>query len=317
MNFRGSGDVSRGESGPLGQPVACPSRLPSLEVHPRETSTSDVLRHREKEENFPVALRFLPTAVREDLHAIYAVARTIDDLGDAAPGNRVAALNEFRDDLHRIWCGDLPLRPVLRSLVPTIQAHGMTSESFDRLIEANLVDQRISRYETFDELIGYCRLSADPVGRMVLDVFEQNSPRAAEFSDRVCRALQLLEHWQDVAEDRRVGRVYLPQEDLAAYGIREADLDRPHATQALRELMLFEIGRAARLLESGAPLVGRLTGWARVVVAGYVAGGRAAARGLRRTGGDVLGCSAKTRHRDVAVSAAALLLHAPTESSPR
>lgn len=300
VNFLGSSDLTRSEPERSG-----------------EASTSEALRLREKGENFPVALRLLPKTVREDLHAIYAVARIIDDLGDAAPGDRVAALNEFRADLHRIWRTSTPRSPALRALVPTVQAHSLTVEPFDRLIEANLIDQRVSRYETFEELIGYCRLSADPVGRLVLDVFHQCSSEAAELSDRVCRALQLLEHWQDVAEDRRAGRVYLPQEDLATYGVAEADLDRPRATEALRELMVFEIGRAAELLESGAPLVGRLTGWARIVVAGYIAGGRAAAHGLHRTGGDVLGRTAKTRRRDVAVSAAALLVRASTEWTAR
>ena len=276
-------------------------------------SISDALRRREFDENFPVALRVLPKTVRRDLHAIYGVARTIDDLGDVAPGDRIVALTEFRTDLHRIWRGSTPQWPVVQALVPTVRARGLTVEPFDRLIEANVIDQRVSTYATFDELIGYCQLSADPVGRLVLDVFGQCSPRAVELSDRVCRALQLLEHWQDVAEDRRAGRVYLPQEDLRAYGVRETDLDRPQATEALRELMLFETWRAASLLQSGTPLVGLLTGWARVAVAGYIAGGRAAEQGLRRTGGDVLQRRVKTRRRDVAFSAAALLLRAPTE----
>ncbi len=316
VNISDNSDVSGGQPRRSGQPVAGPAQSPPR-VHLVESSTSDALGRREKDENFPVALRFLPKAVREDLHAVYAVARTIDDLGDAAPGDRVAALSEFRADLHRIWRDGTPRSPVLRALVPKVQAHGLTAEPFDRLIEANLIDQRVSRYETFEELIGYCRLSADPVGRLVLDVFDQHSSEAAELSDRVCRALQLLEHWQDVAEDRRAGRVYLPQEDLDAYCVRETDLDRPYATEAVRELMLFEIRRAAPLLESGAPLVGRLTGWARIAVAGYVAGGRAAARGLLRNGGDVLGRTAKARRRDVAFSAAALLLRAPTEWTAR
>jgi squalene synthase HpnC len=317
VKFLGSGDVSRREPERLGQPVAGPSRLPSLEVHPHETLTPDALRRRENAENFPVALRILPTAVRHDLRAIYAVARTIDELGDAAPGDRDVALTEFRTDLQRIWRGSTPQLPVLQALVPTVWARGLTSEPFDRLIEANLVDQVVSHYATFDELIGYCKLSADPVGRLVLDVFGQRSPATTELSDRVCRALQLLEHWQDVAEDRRAGRVYLPQEDLTAFGVVEADLDRRWATEAVRELMMFEIRRAAELLESGAPLVGRLTGWARVAVAGHVAGGRAAAHGLRRTGGDVLGRTATTRGRDVAFSAAGLLLRAPAERTGR
>ena len=272
----------------------------------------DGLRERERNENFPVVLRVLPKAVRMDLHAVYAVARTIDDLGDRAPGNRTEALNDFRADLHRIWRGSAPKRPVLQGLAPTVRARGLTAEPFDRLIEANLIDQRVTRYDTFGDLLRYCRLSADPVGRLVLDIFDQSSPAAAELSDRVCQGLQLLEHWQDVGEDAGMGRVYLPSEDLAAFGVRETDLDSPHANDALRELMAFETERAARLLESGAPLLAHLRGWARVAVLCYIAGGRAAVRTLRRTGWDVLGCPAGTRRRDIALEAAALLLRAPT-----
>jgi phytoene/squalene synthetase len=115
----------------------------------------------------------------------------------------------------------------------------------------------------------------------------------------VCTALQLVEHWQDVAEDRRKGRVYLPKEDLAEYGVSPSDLDGTVATPALRRLMMFETERAAALLASGAPLVGMLRGWARLAVAGYLAGGRAAVDALRRSGGEVLAGTPRTRKRDV------------------
>ena len=276
---------------------------------------SDALRQREHGENFPVALRVLPRAVRIDLHRIYAVARTIDDLGDAAAGDRTAALHDFRTDLHEIWRGGTPRRPVLQALAGTVRTRNLTAEPFDRLIDANLIDQRITRYDTFDDLLGYCRLSADPVGRLVLAVFEQSSPAATALSDRVCRALQLLEHWQDVAEDRRAGRVYLPREDLAAYGVPETDLDRPRASAALRALIAFETERAAGLLDAGPALIAELHGWARVAVAGYVAGGRAVIRSLRRAGWDVLGRSAATRRSDIALSAVALLMHPRTREA--
>jgi squalene synthase HpnC len=277
--------------------------------------SSHTLQRRAREENFPVALRVLPKPLRRDLHAVYAVARTIDDLGDVAYGDRIDALNEFRVDLHRIWDDQAPQWTVLQALVPTVRARGLTAEPFDRLIDANLMDQRVSTYATFADLIGYCQLSADPVGQLVLDVFGQGSTDAAQLSNQICRALQLLEHWQDVAEDRRAGRTYLPREDLTAYGVDETDLDRPHATRALRELMLFETDRAARLLESGVPLLGRLTGWARIAVAGYIAGGRAAVQALRRTHGDVLGRTAMARRRDVAVAATTLLLRNPPKQA--
>jgi squalene synthase HpnC len=264
----------------------------------------------EKAENFPVALRLLPAWARDDLHAVYAVARTIDDLGDAAPGDRTAALIDFRADLHEIWRTGAPRHRTLQALTPTVHAHDLSAEPFDRLIEANLIDQRVTRYATFADLLGYCRLSADPVGHLVLDVFGQRDPATTALSDRVCRALQLVEHWQDVGEDRRAGRVYLPQDDLLAYGVAETDLDHRHASAALRELMQFETERAANLLESGVTLVGRLHGWARVAVAGYVAGGRAAVRALRRVGWDVLAAPPRLHRRDVAREAGTLLLSA-------
>ncbi|HUO40744.1 MAG TPA: squalene synthase HpnC [Mycobacterium sp.] len=280
-----------------------PTRPPSLRQAPEPRLT-----RREGGENFPVALSVLPRKVRADLHAVYAVARTIDDLGDRADGDRTAALYDFRADLHGIWRASRPRRQVLQALAPTVRARGLTPEPFDDLIAANLIDQRVTRYDTFDDLLDYCRLSADPVGRLVLDIFGQRSPATVFLSDQVCRALQLLEHLQDVAEDRRAGRVYLPLQDLAAFGVTETDLDQPHAGGPLRALIAFETDRASRLLASGAPLRKHLHGWARLAVAGYLAGGHAAVRALRRAGFDVLGENAAVRRSDIARSAVATLL---------
>jgi squalene synthase HpnC len=261
------------------------------------------LERKRRAENFPVALRLLPRKLRADLIAVYGFARTVDDLGDEAAGNRMALLEAFRVDLALVWETGRPNHPVLQRLVPTVAARGLDREPFDRLVQANVVDQRVHRYETYAQLREYCTLSADPVGRIVLGVFGVSEPVATELSDRVCTALQLIEHWQDVAEDRRAGRVYLPQEDLAAYGVSEAELDAPPAggrvSPALRALMSFEIHRAAELLDSGAPLLGMLHGWARLAVAGYVAGGRAALDALRRSDGDIFGVTPRPRRRDV------------------
>jgi squalene synthase HpnC len=233
-------------------------------------------------ENFPVALRLLPRKLRTDLIAVYGVVRVIDDLGDCAAGDRTALLEAFRADLASVWETGCPAHPVLQQLVPTVVARGLDREPFDRVVAANLLDQRVHRYATYGELRDYCTLSADPIGRIVLALFGVADPVAIELSDRVCTALQLIEHWQDIAEDRRAGRVYLPQEDLAAFGVAETDLDAPVSSPVLRSLMTFEITRAAELLDSGAPLIRLLHGWARLAVAGYVAGGRAAVDALRR-----------------------------------
>lgn len=271
-------------------------------------SPDHALLRKQHAENFPVALRLLPRQLRADLVAVYDVARVIDDLGDGgiagsagsqAQGNRTALLEEFGRDLTAVWEGGRPDHPVLRRLVPAVRARALEREPFERLIQANLLDQRISRYATYAQLRGYCALSAEPVGRIVLAVFGVQSPAAIELSDRVCAALQLIEHWQDVAEDRRAGRVYLPQEDLATFGVAEAELDGTVASPALRRLMTFQTTRAAELLDSGAPLVRLLDGWARLAVAGYLAGGRAAVAALRRVDGDVLAGPPRPRRRDM------------------
>jgi squalene synthase HpnC len=276
-----------------------------------EASTREAvtLRDKQRAENFPVAMRVLPVRYREHLVAVYDFARVVDDLGDEAVGDRTALLDEFAADLATIWAGGTPRSAVLRRLSGTVRACDLPREPFENLVEANRWDQRITRYASFDDLLAYCALSANPVGRIVLGIFRAGRPAgdpdpvAVELSDRVCTALQLVEHWQDVAEDRRAGRIYLPGEDLTAYGVTEADLDgapTPTPTPtAVRRLLAFETDRAAALLDAGAPLVGRLHGWARLAVAGYVAGGRAAIDALRRADFDVLTTTPKGRRRDV------------------
>ena len=279
---------------------------------PRPSGTSpstgeEALRTRENAENFPVALRFMPLRHRDHLHAIYGYARMVDEIGDAFTGDRTARLHELSADLGTIWSGGQPSDAVLRRLAPTVHARGMSAEPFERLIEANLQDQVVSRYETFDDLRQYCALSAEPVGRMVLEVFGQANPETIARSDRVCTALQLLEHWQDVGEDRLAGRVYVPQEDLRRYGVAEHDLDEQSAGPRLRELMRFEIERAAGLLAEGTAIVRRLQGWGKLSVAGFVAGGQATVSALRQTEGDVLGRSARPSRRTTAIRAVGLL----------
>jgi phytoene/squalene synthetase len=150
------------------------------------------------------------------------------------------------------------------------------------------MDQRVSSYATWQQLREYCALSADPVGELVLEVFGLATPERIALSDSICTAQQLTEHCQDVAEDLAAGRVYLPLEDLERFGCGVEDLRAPHAGPALREVIAFEVQRARSLLDDGMPLVGELSGRARLGVAGYVAGGRAALVAIERAGHDVL-----------------------------
>ncbi len=184
---------------------------------------------------------------------------------------------------------------VVRALATVVGECAIPQEAFADLIRANRQDQVVSRYPAFSDLAGYCRLSANPVGRIVLHVFGAATPERMVLSDRVCTALQLAEHWQDVAEDFRAGRIYLPAEDMERFGVADSDLAAPSAGPQLRALMAFEVERASQLLDEGAPLVGNLRGYARVAVAGYVAGGRAALAAITEAGHDVLRATHKPR----------------------
>ena len=265
-------------------------------------------------ENFPVALRFLPRRYRGHLAAVYGFARSVDDMGDeAAPPERAALLDELEADVRRLYRmvsrgpggnqaggaaagspgdagsdGGPPRLSAVRALAPAVVSCAIPAQPFYDLIAANRQDQVVSRYPAFGDLEDYCRLSANPVGRIVLHVFGMATPEREALSDRVCTALQLAEHWQDVAEDLRAGRIYLPQEDMERFGCTEDDLAAPRASPQVRALMAFEERRARRLLDSGAPIVGTLRGAARLAVAGYVAGGRAALAAIAASGHDVL-----------------------------
>jgi squalene synthase HpnC len=258
-------------------------------------------------ENFPVALRVLPAATRRHLLALYAYARYVDDLGDeplrvsgdGSPAARLAALDAVEAGVRDLYAGRPVHHPVLGGLAATVRERNLPMAPLLRLVEANRVDQRRSAYGTFAELMAYCDLSANPVGELVLHVFGRATPERVALSDRICTALQLVEHLQDVAEDHRRGRVYLPVEDLNRFRVRPDELSRPPARHAVRDLVAFEAERAAAWLESGAPLVATLRGWARPAVGGYLAGGRAALDALARSGYDPVSGPPKAGRRDV------------------
>jgi phytoene/squalene synthetase len=161
-------------------------------------------------------------------------------------------------------------------------------EPFVRLIDANRSDQRVKSYERWSDLLDYCALSANPVGELVLHVFGVATPERIELSDAVCSALQVIEHCQDVREDLGRGRVYLPLEDLARFDCSLVDLEARGVSDGLRNVLRLEATRASALLDEGGALVGSLRGWARVAVAGYVGGGRAALSALARAEFEVL-----------------------------
>jgi squalene synthase HpnC len=238
-------------------------------------------------ENFTVASALLGRERREHLMAIYGYARLVDDVGDEAVGDRGALLDLVEVELDRVFAGERPQHPVMRTLSGTVSACGLPAEPFRRLVQANRWDQSITRYETFDQLLQYCRLSAAPVGELVLHVFDSASPERIAFSDRICAGLQITEHLQDIGEDYLRGRVYMPREDLVRFGCEDDDL-AASPTQSRRALIAFEAERARSLLSSGAPLARTLPLRPRLAVAGFVAGGRAALAELPGSGGDAV-----------------------------
>ncbi|HMD52004.1 MAG TPA: squalene synthase HpnC [Solirubrobacteraceae bacterium] len=243
---------------------------------------------RAETENFPVASRLLGRRERGHLLAIYGFARLVDELGDSFAGDRLAALDWLEGELDRAFAGRAS-NPLLVGLEPTLRECGLGREPFVRLIEANRMDQRVTRYRTWEELRGYCALSADPVGELVLGVFGAARPETVALSDSICTALQLTEHCQDVAEDLARGRVYLPLEELERFGCEISDLEAHTVSGPLRELLAFEVARARSLLNEGAPLIGRLQGRAKLGVGAFIAGGRAALEAIERSGYEVLG----------------------------
>jgi squalene synthase HpnC len=275
-------------------------------VRPAVTRAEDVVASASGE-NFPVALRMLPARFRWHLTNLYVFARLTDDLGDEArfvagddPGTsvgelRLRLLDELAADVGRIYDGGTPSSPVMRAMADTARECDVPAQPLLDLIQANRQDQLVTRYRTFAELEQYCELSANPVGQIVLYIFGVATPGRVALSDRICTALQLAEHWQDVAEDLAHGRIYLPAEDLERHSCTEADLAAPTAGAAVRQLMTFEVNRAAGLLDEGAPLVGTLRGAARLAVAGYLAGGRAALAAIRAQRYDVLSGTPRPR----------------------
>jgi len=212
-------------------------------VRPSRTHAEEVLANASGE-NFPVALRLLPARHRRHLTNLYFFARLTDDLGDEArEGNadvtdlRLRLLDELAADVDRIYSGGTPESPVMRAMAETVSECEVPAQPLLDLIQANRQDQQVTRYPAYADLERYCELSANPVGQIVLHIFGVATPVRIALSDNICTALQLAEHWQDVAEDLGHGRIYLPGEDLERFGCTEADLAAPAVNEAVRQLM--------------------------------------------------------------------------------
>lgn len=261
-------------------------------------------------ENFPVALRLLPREPRDALARVYRFARFVDDVGDEAPGDpvrRLELLDLIATELRTLETGGPVRVAAVSELREPVASGQMSVGPLLDLVEANRLDQAVHSYETFDDLLGYCRYSAAPVGRLVLQLAGAATEENEADSDAVCAGLQVLEHCQDVAEDARMGRVYLPQADLRAAGVDPETLSAGPTPPGVRRVVATQVARSHHLLEPGRALARRLHGWARAAVAGYVAGGMATADALVRADYDVLARSVRPSRVRTAMHGARLL----------
>lgn len=255
-------------------------------------------------ENFPVASWLMPAALRPPVRAIYRFARTADDIadeGEAAPQERLAALAGLQHALDRIeggQAGDWP------DLAAAVREHALEVAPLRDLLSAFAQDVTVRRYRDYETLLDYCRRSANPVGRLLLALYRVDDPAALDWSDRICTGLQLANFWQDVALDWAKGRVYLPQSELARFGVDESAIAGGRRDGGWAALMRAQTDRARRMLESGAPLTRRLAGRIGWELRLVIQGGLRILEHIDLVDGDVFGRRPQLRPADWLVIAA-------------
>ena len=240
-------------------------------------------------ENFTVASCLLPRKLVPHFQAVYAYCRWADDLADETGGGAAALglLAWWRGELQKCYEGECR-HPVFIALRETIRTFAIPPEPFRNLLLAFEQDQRVPKYDTFDQLLGYCENSANPVGRLVLHLFETHDRHKAVLSDEICTALQLANFWQDVARDFEMGRIYLPSEDRERFGVGEEQLRSRRYDPAFAALMEFEVRRTRGFFERGRPLFPLLPRKARVDVELFALGGEAVLQSIEKRNFDVL-----------------------------
>ena len=232
----------------------------------------------------------MPARLRPAVVAIYRFARAADDLadeGDAPHNERVAALDAFDAELDRIERGEWTDTPPFPALATAIREHGLPLTPFHHLVSAFRQDVTVSRYANFDDVLDYCRRSANPVGRLLLALYRAQSPANLAASDAICTGLQLTNFWQDIAIDWQKNRVYLPQSDMHHFGVRESQIAEARVDDAWRALIGYEVARARGMLEAGRPLTRALPWRIGLELAAIISGGLRILDRIDAVGGDV------------------------------
>jgi squalene synthase HpnC len=241
-------------------------------------------------ENFSVASWFLPARLRQHFFNVYAYCRISDDLGDEVgnPAASLLLLDQWQKELEVCYAGS-PRHPVFVALAETVRTFEIPQHEFSDLLSAFRQDQTITRYQTFDDLLGYCRNSANPVGHLVLYLGGYRDAERQKLSDYTCTALQLANFWQDVSVDYEKGRIYLPLESLRRFGVTEEDLTANRNTSSFCEMMCFEVARAREWFERGLPLVGKVEKELAIDLQLFTRGGQEILNAIEKQGYAVLG----------------------------
>jgi squalene synthase HpnC len=227
-------------------------------------------------ENFPVASVLMPRRLRKPVAAIYHFARSADDIadeGERPDEERLEQLDVFRAELARIASRETPLTPLFQNLAAEIYRNELPLQPFYDLLDAFSQDVVKKRYADFDDLLDYCRRSANPVGNLLLHLYHEATPVNIAYSDAICTSLQLINFWQDVAKDYAIGRIYLPLDELAQYGVSEDQVAHGISNDAWRALMKFQADRAREMMLKGKPLGSILTGRIGLEMRMIIAGG--------------------------------------------
>jgi squalene synthase HpnC len=241
-------------------------------------------------ENFPVASVLLPRRLRRPIALIYRFAREADDFadeGDRTAEARLADLDRFRQQLTRIANGRTPEIEWFSDLAQVIAQHRLPLSAFEALLSAFSQDVTKSRYASYEEVVDYCRRSADPVGRLLLVLYGEHDADALRWSDAICSSLQLINFLQDVAVDWAKDRIYLPQDEMRRFGVSEQQIARHDAGPHWQAFMKFQVERARALLHSGAPLGHRLKGRIGLEMRMIIAGGARILEKIEAVRGDV------------------------------
>lgn len=241
-------------------------------------------------ENFPVGSLLLPSRLRRPVSIIYRFARSADDFADEGnlpPDRRLALLEAYRNELRRLQQNRAPQSALFQALESVIRGYELPVEPFFDLLDAFAQDVGKLRYADFGEVMDYCRRSADPVGRLMLHLYGAATDEHLAWSDSICSALQLINFWQDVAIDYRKGRIYLPQDEMARFGVAEAQIASQDSGGGWPALIGFEIDRTRAMLQSGAPLATHLPGRIGLELRMIVQGGLRILDKLEKVRGDV------------------------------